>query len=47
MFGEEILSHDPYNFNTLEEFIAHHFPELLEEEIKEFEDGKVIDEAFR
>ena len=39
MFGEEILSHDPYNFNTLEEFIAHHFPELLEEETKEFEDA--------
>lgn len=31
MNGEYILSKDPYNFNTLEEYIAHHFPELLEE----------------
>ena len=31
MNGEYILSLDPYNFNTLEEYIAHHSPELLEE----------------
>lgn len=31
MNGEYILSQDPYNFDTLEEFIAHHFPELSEE----------------
>jgi len=40
MNGEYILSKDPYNFNTLEEFINHYFPELLEEEIRSKEDGE-------
>lgn len=40
MNGEYLLSLDPYNFNTLEEFIAHNFPELLEEEIRSLENGK-------
>ena len=40
MNGEYILSQDPYNFNTLEEFIAHHFPELLEEEIRSYNDDE-------
>ena len=31
MNGEYILSKDPYNFNTEEEFIRHYHPEWLEE----------------
>ena len=47
MNGEYLLSLDPYNFNTEEEFIAHHFPELLEEEIKELQnDEDTIEENF-
>ena len=42
MNGEYILSKDPYNFNTLEEYIAHHFPELLEEEIKELQNDETL-----
>lgn len=45
MNGEYILSKDPYNFNTLEEFIAHHSPELLEEEIRSYNnDENTIEE---
>lgn len=40
MNGEYILSLDPDNYNTLEEFIAHHFPELLEEEIRSYNDDE-------
>lgn len=29
MNGEYLLSLDPLNFNTEEEFVKHHFPELL------------------
>lgn len=29
MNGEYLLSLDPLNFNTEEEFVRHHFPELL------------------
>lgn len=31
MNGEYLLSLDPYNFNTKEEFIKFYHPELLEE----------------
>ena len=45
--GEYILGLDPDNYNTLEEYIAHHFPELLEEEIKELQnDEDIIKENF-
>ena len=40
MNGEYILSLDPDNYNTLEEFIAHHFPELLDEEIRSYNDDE-------
>ena len=40
MNGEYILSKDPDNFDTLEEFIAFHFPELLEEEIRSYKDDE-------
>lgn len=40
MNGEYLLSLDPYNFNTEEEFIAHHFPELLEEEIRSYKNDE-------
>lgn len=47
MNGEYILGLDPDNYNTLEEYIAHHFPELLEEEIKELQnDEDIIKENF-
>lgn len=35
MNGEYLLSLDPYNFNTEEEFVRFYCPELLEKEIKE------------
>ena len=44
MNGEYILGLDPYNFNTLEEHIAHHFPELLEEEIRSEKNGESFEE---
>ena len=47
MNGEYILGLDPDNYNTLEEYIAHHFPELLEEEIRSEENGEIIDETTR
>ncbi len=40
MNGEYILSKDPDNVNTLEEYIARYCPELLEEEIRSFEDDE-------
>jgi hypothetical protein len=43
MNGEYLLSLDPYNFDTEEEFIKHHYPELLEEK-KEFNYGKSFEE---
>jgi hypothetical protein len=47
MNGEYILSKDPYNFNTLEEYIAHFCPELLEEEIRSYDDDEdIIKENF-
>ena len=46
MNGEYLLGLDPYNFNTEEEFIRHHYPELLEE-IRSKENGEIIDEAIR
>lgn len=45
MNGEYLLSLDPYNFNTEEEFIKHHHPEWLEE--KELQDDEdTIKEDF-
>ena len=47
MNGEYILSKDPNNFDTLEEYIAYHFPELLEEEIRSYNDDEnTIEEDF-
>lgn len=46
MNGEYLLSLDPYNFNTEEEFFAHHFPELLEE-IRSEENGEKIKKSIR
>ena len=39
MNGEYLLSLDPYNFNTEEEFVKFYHPELLEE-IRSKEDGE-------
>jgi hypothetical protein len=43
MNGEYLLSLDPYNFDTEEDYAKHHFPELLEQE-KEFNYGKSFEE---
>jgi hypothetical protein len=47
MNGEYFLGLDPYNFNTEEEFVTHHFPELLEEEIRSEENGEKIKKSIR
>jgi hypothetical protein len=45
--GEYLLGLDPYNFNTEEEFIRFYHPELLEEEIRSYEnDEDIIKENF-
>ena len=41
MNGEYLLSLDPYNFNTEEEYLNHHYPELLQE-IRSFKDDENI-----
>lgn len=39
-YGEYVLSRDPYNFDTEEDFIKFHYPELLDD--KEFKDENTV-----
>jgi hypothetical protein len=45
--GEYLLSLDPYNFNTEEEYFAHHFPKEYAEKIRSYNDDEdIIKENF-
>lgn len=46
MNGEYLLSLDPYNFDSEEEFVRFYHPELLEEIRSYYDDENTIEENF-